>query len=70
MGNRETRTPAIVQPDVSRIAVWLMVLVVIFAVAAVVLALLDPPETDSVADELLDTLHRHFDPGLEANLAT
>jgi hypothetical protein len=47
-----------------------MVVVVVFAVGAVVMALLDPPQSNSVASELLNALHRHFNPGLEANLAT
>jgi hypothetical protein len=29
-----------------------------------------PPQSDSVTGELLDALHRHFNPTLEANLAT
>ena len=47
-----------------------MVVVVVFAAGAVVMALLNPPKSDSVTGELLDALHRHFNPGLEANLAT
>jgi hypothetical protein len=70
MDENQTPTAAIVRPDASRIAGWLMVVVVVFAAGALVMAVLNPPQSDSVTGELLDALHRHFNPGLEANLAT
>lgn len=56
--------------DASRITQWLMTGVVFFAVAAVAVVLLHATESDSLIGQALDSLHRLFNPDLEANLAT
>jgi len=59
-----------VRLDASRITRWLMAGVVIFTVAAVAMVLLQTKESDSLVGQALESLHRLFNPDLEANLAT
>jgi hypothetical protein len=70
MDDDQTQPVPIIRLDASRITRWLMIVAVIFAVAAVVMAFLDAEESDSLAGEVLDSLQRLFNPDLEANLAT
>jgi hypothetical protein len=71
MTETEPKTePPLVQINAVRVTRWLAIIVVALAVAAVVMAFLGPDEPSGLVGETLDSVHRLFNPDLEANLAT
>ena len=70
MIENQTSSDSVIRLKTERISRWLMIVVACVSVAGVVLALIDQNESPGLVGEVLSSLHRLFNPDLEANLAT